>query len=80
MSIYIILYVMSIYIYYLCLLILIDVQFWRVSKYSIYNAKFSRRIMFAFFTVGIEPRKLSSAKFKNTLLMLMESLIRELFP
>ena len=35
--------------------------------------------MFVFFAVGIEPRKLkiSSAKFKNTVLMLTESLIRE---
>ena len=42
-----------------------------------YSAKFSRHIMFAVFAVGIEPRKLSSTKFKNTVLMLTESLIRE---
>ena len=56
---------------------------WRTPRYVLvamfnylipYSAKFSRRIMFACFAVGIEPRKLSSAKFKNTVLMLTESL------
>ena len=36
-------------------------QFW--DAYIPYNAKFSRRIIFAFFAVGIKPRKLRSAKF-----------------
>ena len=42
-----------------------------------YSTKVSRCIIFAFFAVGIEPRKLNSVNFLNPVLMLTESVIRE---
>ena len=42
-----------------------------------HSAKFSRRIIFGFFAVGIESQKLSSGKFYNRIDMLTKSLVSE---